>query len=359
MNKLAALLKEQIRTTGPLSLYDYMQTALSHPEFGYYQQAAPFGANGDFVTAPEISQMFGELVGLWCVDAWVKLGSPTHINLVELGPGNGTLMRDALRSAALVPEFLKAAKIHLVETSDRLTNIQQQHLSNYDVQWHKIFPDLPDACSLIIGNEFLDALPIHQFECRDCHWHEKQITLSNDLLLMTTSNDPTGNDKFDLPDPTNLENETIVEVNPAAKEITSQICDTLMGGGGAALFIDYGPLESGFGDSFQAVRNHNYANPLENPGETDLTAHVDFATLKKIAEDAGCLTLPITSQGRFLERLGVEARAFLLSKKATEEQKEKISQDLRRLISSEGMGTLFKAFSFYHTMTAPPAGFGE
>ncbi|MEP3247330.1 MAG: class I SAM-dependent methyltransferase [Sneathiella sp.] len=359
MTPLAEILKTKIREEGPVSVHDYMETALSHPDYGYYTQSEPFGSTGDFITAPEISQMFGELIGLWCVDCWSKMGSPDRIHLVELGPGNGTLMVDALRSAALVPEFAKALEVHLVETSERLIRKQENKLRGHPVTWHREIPDLPNAPALVIANEFFDALPVRQYVKTLSGLAERGVGLNGDQFAYTLLASPASQDDIDQCDFADLKGETIVESNPLARALTTHIARLLTEVGGAALFIDYGFLEAASGDSLQAVRNHRYADPLENPGEADITAHVDFARLAKIAAAEGCETLPGTSQGRFLERLGIEARAMLLSKNATEPQKEKIAEDLKRLVSSSGMGTLFKVFSFYHTMAMPPAGFEE
>ncbi len=359
MSKLGQLLKEQIKSSGPLSVHDFMETALGHPQFGYYQQSDPFGAKGDFVTAPEVSQMFGELIGLWCVDCWSKLGAPDTIHLVELGPGKGTLMSDALRSAALVPEFINAVNIHMVETSERLREIQKNSLPDFNVTWHSALPSLGSAPVLVIANEFFDALSIHQYECRDGQWLERQVALSEDTFVFTTNASPSDWQSTNLPDPKTQETGTFAEINPTADQIVSEIAKTLKQNGGSALIIDYGYLENELGDSLQAVQKHKYISPLSEPGTVDITAHVNFASLATAAEKQGCTNLAPATQARFLERLGIEARALLLSRNATEDQKEKVSGELRRLISPEEMGTLFKALSFYHNMSAPPAGFGE
>ncbi len=359
MTSLAEILKAKIREEGPISVHDYMEAALSHPDYGYYTRSEPFGPKGDFITAPEISQMFGELIGLWCVDCWSKMGSPDRIHLVELGPGNGTLMQDALRSAALVPEFAKALKVHLIETSERLVGKQKDKLQGHPVTWHTEMPDLSTAPALFIANEFFDALPVRQYVKTQNGLAERGVCLNNDEFSYTLLASPVSQDDIDPCDFEGLKDESIVESNPLARTLTTHIARLLREVGGAALFIDYGFLEATSGDSLQAVKDHKYADPLKSPGEADITAHVDFTRLAKIAAAEGCETLPGTSQGRFLERLGIEARAMLLSRNATEPQKEKIAGDLKRLVSNNGMGTLFKAFSFYHTMAMPPAGFEE
>ncbi|MEH6401874.1 MAG: SAM-dependent methyltransferase [Sneathiella sp.] len=359
MTELIDILKAKINEKGPISVFEYMDMALAHPKLGYYQKADPFGNSGDFITAPEISQMFGELIGLWCVDCWIKLGTPDHFHLMELGPGQGTLMSDALRSSAIAPEFLKAVKVHMVETSDRLENIQRQNLSSHKVQWHTEIPKIEDGPLIVIANEFFDALPIRQFEFKNENWFERQISLNDGEFSHTLSPSPTSPELVGSVDRNSIEENSIAEVNPLAREIVSSLSLMISKQGGAALCIDYGPMESAFGDSFQAVQDHKFVDVFHNPGLTDLTAHVDFEVLSNIASDKGCTSLPLSTQGRFLERLGIEARVWQLSKNATTEQKEKIASDMKRLVSTQEMGTLFKVLSFYHAMQEPPSGFGE
>ncbi len=358
MSTLADILKDQIRETGPLSVYDFMDQALSHPEYGYYKRGNPFGKDGDFVTAPEISQMFGELIGLWCVDCWTKLGAPSHVHLVELGPGNGTLMKDALRSARLVPDFLQAATVHLVETSPALKKKQQSLLSEHGITWHETIPDFDNGPILLIANEFFDALPIRQYVLTEGALKERGITCKDGSFVFTLVEKAENGLPQDLILPEMQEGD-VIETSPMAETLHHRIAKQLRSHGGAALYVDYGTAERAAGDSFQAVRNHQFTNPLDQPGQSDITAHVDFSTLVRIAEHEKCDVLPVTSQGRFLERLGIEARALALSRSADETQKEVIAADLKRLVSTSGMGTLFKALSFYHAMQAPPAGFAE
>jgi len=359
MTELSDILKEKIADTGPISIFEFMEMALAHPKFGYYQKTDPFGKSGDFITAPEISQMFGELIGLWCVDCWVKLGEPAHFHLIELGPGNGTLMSDALRSSALAPKFLKAVKIHMVETSDRLQRIQRQNLSSYEVQWHSEIPKIEDGPLIVIANEFFDALPIQQFVHHQGNWFERLITIKDNFFSYTKAEKPTETGLFNFSENTVFEEKGIAEVNPLARKIVSCLATMILAQGGAALCIDYGPMTSTMGDSFQAVKNHKFVDALQAPGSADLTAHVDFEVLSNIAENEGCTPLSLSTQGRFLERLGIEARVWQLSKDASTEQKEKIANDLKRLVSTQEMGTLFKALSFYNGMQEPPSGFGE
>ncbi|MCR9213832.1 MAG: SAM-dependent methyltransferase [Proteobacteria bacterium] len=357
MSKLGGLLKDRIGRSGPISLHDFMKEALGHPEFGYYCSKEPFGETGDFITAPEISQIFGELIGLWCVDCWMKMGSPASFNLVEFGPGTGTLMTDALRSAALVPEFLSGADIHLVENSQRLREMQKRSLATRGVvaSWHDSFPDLPPKPTLFLANEFFDALPIHQYICEKGQWYERQVDWQEEAFQFCQAAQPTeldGNYQA-------KEDGTIAEICPAATDFMTAICQTLETHGGAALIIDYGAMGAVIGDSFQALRGHKSIDPLQNPGDADLTAHVKFRQLTDIAERHDLTIQGPTSQGRFLERLGIEARSEMLARKANDEQRQTLKAGLKRLTSTEEMGTLFKVLAVSHNMAAPAEGFGR
>jgi NADH dehydrogenase [ubiquinone] 1 alpha subcomplex assembly factor 7 len=353
MNPLTQIIRDRIKEKGPVSVREFMTLALSHPEYGYYSRQKAFGKTGDFVTAPEISQMFGELIGLWCIDIWYKLGAPERFNLVELGPGNGTLMIDALRSSSLVPNFVKAAKIHFVENSSRLVRKQKAALSHTPTFWHTEFPDLEDFPTIVIANEFFDALPIRQFEMKSGKWHERLIDWNEDQFTFTTDAAPEAN----LQPHPDIEEGTIFETSPLSDNVLDKICKTLRKTGGAALVIDYGASTSNYGDSFQAVRHHKPQNPLTDPGLADLTSHVKFHHLMDIAKQNSMDVNGPTPQGRFLELLGIEARAALLSRSATEEQQKTIASELRRLTSAAEMGTLFKVIAFSHKLATPPEGF--
>ncbi|MEH6526246.1 MAG: SAM-dependent methyltransferase [Sneathiella sp.] len=353
MTPLTEILRDKIEKHGPISVHDYMEMALTHPEYGYYARQNPFGKSGDFVTAPEISQMFGELIGLWCIDTWSKLGAPAKLNLVELGPGNGTLMGDALRSSMLVPEFAKAAQIHLVETSEQLRERQKSAINHPSVFWHSDFPILNNDPTIVIANEFFDALPIHQYESSAGQWHERRINWKDHQFAFSLADDPT----VGFPPPAEADSTNILEICPLGIRFIEKISQSLQKTGGAALIIDYGSAEAIYGDSFQAVRDHTTQNPLEDPGMSDLTAHVKFPQLIAEAQKHLVDIQGPTSQGRFLERLGIEARAALLSRSATEEQEKSIGSDLRRLTSATEMGTLFKVLAISYNLTAPLEGF--
>lgn len=310
---LLQIICDEIDEKGPLPLDRFMELSLLHPQYGYYQKSDPFGAGGDFVTAPEISQMFGELIGLWCVDSWSKLGCPQKFILCETGPGRGTLMMDALRSSKLVPEFQDAADIYLIEQSEILSKKQEETLKDYPITWLKTVDELPKNSPLIIiGNEFLDALPIRQFISMQGGWQERRITRKDDTLEFCTADTVEPKVLNLLPSPKEHESGTIIEWSAPVQEIVEKLSKRIENQGGYALFVDYGPEETNTGDSFQAVRNHNFTDPLQNPGANDLTAHVRFGQLGKYVEESGELSSALSSQGRFLERLGIEARAMIL-----------------------------------------------
>ncbi|SMH58427.1 class I SAM-dependent methyltransferase [Azospirillum agricola] len=351
---LARLLARRIVMDGPLSVGAFMAEALGHPRFGYYMRQDPFGAGGDFTTAPEISQMFGELVGLWCVDTWARLGGPTPFRLVELGPGRGTLMRDALRAAAMVPAFTAGATIHLVETSPTLRARQRETLGDsVAVQWHDRLEEVPEGPTLLIANEFFDALPIRQVQKTSHGWFERLIDLAPEgteeaprfrFVLEAFGSSGSRLVPESLRD--TAPEGSVVEVSPASLSVAGAIGARLAAHPGAALIVDYGYAHGpAVGDTLQALRRHAYAPALDDPGEADLTAHVDFAALAADARAAGADAFGTVDQGEWLERLGIRQRAAMLSAKATPAQAADIRSALGRLIGPEQMGTLFKALA--------------
>ncbi|MSP43046.1 MAG: class I SAM-dependent methyltransferase [Alphaproteobacteria bacterium] len=358
MNELQCHLQEIIRAQGPLSVASYMALALGHPQYGYYQSQNPFGAQGDFITAPEISQMFGELIGLWCVQRWRDMGAPREFILCELGPGRGTLMADALRAARISEDFLIAAQLHLVETSRTLRKLQQSAIKR-PVIWQDRAADLPALPALVIANEFFDALPIHQYQRMADGWHERMVTTdpSTDQLRFMLSPLPVASaDAF----PAALRRAplgAIAELCPAGQAIMTDLALHLAEQGGAALIIDYGSESSAAGDSFQAVRRHGYCDPLQNPGQADLTAHVDFEALARAAQAAGSRTDGPVEQGKFLLRLGLAARAGRLAMNATDEEQTAITSAFHRLTGSDQMGSLFRALALRHPLLPPSPGF--
>lgn len=358
MNELLHHIQAIIRDQGPITLATYMGLALGHPKHGYYQSQSPFGAVGDFITAPEISQMFGELIGLWCVQRWRDMGSPREFMLCELGPGRGTLMADALRAARIAPDFLDAASLHLVETSHALRAAQKTAIGRTAI-WHDSVEDLPPLPALIIANEFFDALPIRQFQRAPDGWHERMVTVhpDTDQLCFALSPIPVRDDTIFPVAMRTAPVGSIAELCPAALAIVENLATHLCEHGGAALILDYGSEKSAAGDSFQAVRGHGYCDPLHTPGQADLTAHVDFQNLAAAAQSAGCHCDGPISQGQFLLQLGLAARAQILAKNATPHEQAAIHTAFQRLTEPGQMGQLFKALALCHPSLSPSPGF--
>ncbi len=353
-------LRRRIALDGPLSVAAYMEEALGHPRFGYYMTRDPLGAEGDFVTAPEISQMFGELIGLWCAVVWQSMGRPAAVNLVELGPGRGTLMADALRAAGMVSGFREALAVHLVETSPALRRCQGRALEDTDARWHDSFARVPEGPLLLIANEFFDALPIRQFERRDGAWRERLIDAGGEAGGLCWVLSPPVPPIFGAPgfdDPGDIPEGAVVEVRPVALALAHALGERLAGAGGAALIVDYGYQRSAPGDTLQAVRGHAFHDPLEDPGEADLTAHVDFAALARAAAEGGARTYGPVPQGGFLESLGIAARTEALVAAATPGQTADIAAAQRRLVGAADMGELFKVLALTHPELPPPPGF--
>ena len=358
---LEEILIERIGNDGPLSIADYMEQALSHPEHGYYMRRDPFGVNGDFITAPEISQMFGELLGLWAGVSWLMAGSPSSVNLIELGPGRGTLMADMLHAAPLVEGFAEAIEVHMVETSPILKAIQEQTLKDVAFSepplWHKALADVTEGSSIIIANEFFDALPIEQYFKAGDYWCPRVVDVKPDgdglcFVLLPPFDAP------ELPPGLiNVESDVMVEVCPAALDITEDISRRITQYGGAALFIDYGHSQSAAGETLQALKNHKYHDPLVDPGEADLTAHVDFAALAQRVFASGARAIGPITQGDFLGALGISERAEALLENANSEQAENISSALQRLTDVEEMGKLFKVMAVVQQGAPVPPGF--
>ncbi|MFI5011973.1 MAG: class I SAM-dependent methyltransferase [Hyphomicrobiales bacterium] len=361
MTPLGSEIVAMIAADGPISVERYMRLALSHPRFAYYRSGDPFGASGDFVTAPEISQMFGELIGLWAADCWDRMGRPERFGLVELGPGRGTLMADALRAARIVAGFHTALEVHLVETSEVLRARQRQALAERDdsiavpVFWHERFDTVARGPLIVIANEFFDALPICQYVRTRGGWRERLVGLDDHGALsfgLSARTEPS----LGLAAPLGA----VLEIRPDALTLARDITLRLVEHGGAALVIDYGHVRQGLGDTLQAVRKHGFADPLSEPGETDLTAHVDFATLALAAREAGAVVHGPMPQGAFLRALGIEARAQRLNDGAKPPQAAAIDAALARL-TGDGvgeMGALFKAMAIADPSLSSPAGFG-
>ena len=364
MNQLKQHLISLIDLQGPIPLSLYMAEALGNPEHGYYMKQDPFGTTGDFTTAPEISQMFGEVIGLWFANNWLNMGSPSKIYLVEVGPGRGTLMVDMLRAMKIVPGLLDSLSLHLVEMSPALRKIQSEKISPYlTPSWHDRLGDMlqmaTDAPLFLVGNEFFDALPIRQFQKGKKGWHERLVGLdtSRENLRFVLSPEPVMTPDL-IPEALIRADEgAIAEVCSAAENIARDIAGHLKDYGGAALFIDYGHDRDGTGDTFQALEKHEYVDVFEKPGDADLTAHVNFQRLKQCAEAAGGRVLGPTSQGNFLTAIGIEQRARSLLIKASEQQKTDIMSAVKRLVSPDEMGALFKVMAITDPGLPEPAGF--
>lgn len=354
-------LQTRIAEDGPIPLADYMATALMHPQHGYYATRDPFGVAGDFTTAPEISQMFGEMIGLWCAVVWQLIGAPERVHLVELGPGRGTLMADALRAAASAQPFRAALQVHLIEASPTLREVQADTLSGIDVTWHQDLDSLPGGPTIFVANEFFDALPIHQLIAVDGRWHERMITLDPDKALTWTHAKAPSPLSAGLPEhlAQGPRNHRIFELCPAGRDIMRLLSARIMAQGGAALVIDYGHGSSAAGETLQAVRAHAPADPFTTPGDCDLTAHVDFQALAEAAAISGARSFGPIHQGNFLRALGIEARARRLAVANSAKLAPEIASALRRLIAPEEMGTLFKVMAVTEPGGAIPPGFED
>ncbi|WNK00778.1 SAM-dependent methyltransferase [Thalassospiraceae bacterium LMO-JJ14] len=357
MPPLAAKLKARIAADGPMPVDEWMQACLCDPDHGYYMTRDPLGRAGDFTTAPEISQMFGELLGLWAAVVWQQMGSPSGVRLIELGPGRGTLMTDALRATAQVPGFPDALRVHMIEASPVLRKAQQAALAAVGISatWHETVGDVPDGPAIILANEFLDALPVRQLIRLGGAWRERLVDVDGEGFVFVGGAE-TGADLV----PAHLRDAgegSIFEYSPAVRDVTGTLAARLAAMGGAALLIDYGHDAPGLGETLQALKDHNFADPLSAPGEQDLTAHVDFAMLGDAAATAGARVWGPLGQGELLERLGIAARAATLLAGADQAQAQNIGTARRRLVDADAMGRLFRAVALTHPEAPAPPGF--
>jgi NADH dehydrogenase [ubiquinone] 1 alpha subcomplex assembly factor 7 len=359
---LAARLKERIARDGPISVHDYMHACLADGCAGYYATRQPIGREGDFVTAPEISQMFGELIGVWAVAVWQSMGEPARVILAELGPGRGTLMADALRVFRCVPKLLDRLSIALVETSPVLREAQQETLrgSPAPLQWCESIEDVPQGPLILIANEFIDALPVRQIVRERGAWHERSVTLDRKGGFAFCAGAPVAPEAIppSLSDADANEG-AIFETRPAAASLLTALAARATAAPVAALIADYGHAETGFGDTLQAVHRHRFADPLALPGEADLTAHVDFAALKETARALGLAAYGPMPQGEFLLKLGLESRCESLLRHASPQQKAAVLSGAARLADPRQMGLLFKVLLLQGSGLAPPPPFGE
>lgn len=357
---LADIVRLSIAKNGPMDVGDFMALALGHPEYGYYMNRDPFGSEGDFTTAPEVSQMFGELIGAWAADLWQKLGEPKQCVLAEAGPGRGTLMADALRATARLAAFQAAKSIHLLETSPVLREKQAANLPG-ETEWHTdagSFFKAGDGPLILIANEFLDALPVRQLQMDRGGWRQRMIGLDADgkFIFVHGPADPALVVQIPVHLAGTARQGDVFEVAPERSRFMTQLCDTLTARGGGALIIDYGHASPGLGESMQAMKNHGFVGLFDNPGNTDITAHVDFSALADIARNAGYRMYGPVGQGAFLESLGIRQRAETLIARADEKQIMDINAALQRLTASGHMGTLFKVMAVT-SGNFEPAGF--
>lgn len=338
-------IRKLIKSAGPMPVWRYMELCLTHPEHGYYVSRDPLGREGDFTTAPEVSQMFGELLGLWAASVWKAMGSPPELRLIELGPGRGTMMADALRALRVLPPLYQTLNVHLVEINPVLREKQRATLQGArNLAWHENIDDVPQGPCVIFANEYFDALPIHQVVRRETGWHERVIELDQSgALTFGAASEPLPHFGVLLPALVRAAPiGAVFEWRPDAEMM--KIARRVRDQGGAALIIDYGHLRSDAGDTFQAIARHSFTDPLNDPGQADLTAHVDFQALARAADDLGARVHGPVTQGDFLTRLGIETRAAALMAKAAPDVSDDISSALRRLIGGGrgGMGSLFK-----------------
>lgn len=360
MTSLLNVLLKELQETGPISLDTFMRRALTDPTYGYYIQRQPLGQaspnGGDFTTAPEISQMFGELLGAWCADLWHRLGAPNSFQLVELGPGRGTLMADILRAAQVLPAFNLAVQVHFVEISPTLRALQAQKVPT--ASWHDTIDDIPasaDQPMIIVANEFFDALPVKQYRKTNMGWDEIMVGRVDDKLayLERAASATPFPVQQALPE---VDTGDIIEACPDAAPIINTLAEKLAQAGGAALIIDYGYAAPAIGDSFQALHQHHYADPLADPGQADLTAHVNFDYLRALANTQGLATTPIAQQGDFLAALGLDMRAQALAQ-ASPARQAQILAERDRLAAADQMGHLFKVLGLRSPNCPDLAGF--
>ena len=370
---LAIQLKERISRDGPLSIAQYMQACLFDNQHGYYRTQAAIGAGADFITAPEITQVFGELLGLWSAVVWQQMGAPERVHLIELGPGRGTLVADALRAARILPQYMAAIDVHLVECSAVLRKVQRETLlagvpdNSPAITWHERLDEIPPGPSIIIANEFFDALPVEQIVKRENMWHRRMVTLDQnnrlcfaDMMLgeaETHALYPVGRTAEPTPPDQRLPEGAVKEIadnGDLLHSLVTRAGDAPL----AALILDYGYSEAGYGDSLQAVRDHHHEHPLTSPGEADLTCHVDFQAL---ANQATVLSRqmnigldidgPVT-QAECLGALGIAQRASMLMA-ANPDRAGEIESAIMRLMAPQGMGTRFKVLGL-RTLGLPP-----
>ena len=354
-------IRRLISLAGPMPVSEFMSLCLSHPQHGYYITHDPLGASGDFVTAPEISQMFGELIGLWTAAVWHQMDTPDNVHLIELGPGRGTMMHDMLRAANVMSDFRKTLRVHLVETSPVLRQRQQQTFAKIEVSvtWHEALAEVPDGPAIIVANEFFDALPVNQAVKQAKGWHERLVGIGpQGNFAYVLGKDPLRFFEQTLPPQVRMaEIGSIYEWRADSQAL--EVGRRVVRGGGGALIIDYGHVESMVGDTFQALQGQRKADPLATPGLSDVTAHVDFQALGAAAESIGARVHGPIEQAMLLRRLGIEQRAFNLKRVAPPDKAQAVDVALARLTAGgvTGMGTMFKAIGLSAPQIATLPGF--
>jgi len=332
---LATEIKRRIAEQGPISVADYMALCLGHPQHGYYMTRDPFGVRGDFITAPEVSQIFGELIGAWIAAVWQALGSPTPFVLAEVGPGRGTLMADILRTLrGVAPRCLGAARVRLVEVSERLAAVQAATLERFDLPIRRVrrIAELDPGPLIVVANELFDALAIRQFVFDGALWRERCVSVSDSgrfEFVLCRSADAVPDVSHALPHSPLAG--AVLELSPERERLAETLAVRLASAGGAGLFIDYGHAKTDFGDTLQAVHGHAFANPLDRPGECDLTSHVDFQMVGSRFRSAGLSVSPVVEQGQFLLSLGLVERAGALGASLDEAGRNEIRSTVERL----------------------------
>jgi SAM-dependent MidA family methyltransferase len=344
-------IRRRIAIAGPMPVGQFMQLCLTHPDYGYYMTRDPLGTLGDFTTSPEISQVFGELIGVWAASVWRQMGEPENVRLVELGPGRGSMMLDVLRAGHIIPAFRRAVVIHMIEVSPALETRQRQALTGLEmhVEWHRSLEEVPEGPTIILANEFFDSLPVQQaIMCAD-GWHERVVKIGNDRrFAFGHARDPIP--LFEQMLPPAVRDAQIGDIFEwRADQIGLELGRRVARAPGAALVIDYGHIASALGDTLQAVHAHEFADPLAALGEADLTAHLDFQALAQAADSMGARVYGPIEQAEFLRRLGIDSRSEAL-KIAAPHKAEEIDAACERLTNEEatGMGRLFKAIAFGH-----------
>jgi NADH dehydrogenase [ubiquinone] 1 alpha subcomplex assembly factor 7 len=357
---LAARLQRHIRAHGPMTVAEFMAMALHDPTAGYYARRHPIGARGDFITAPEISQIFGELIGLWCADLWLRMGQPDPVIAAELGPGRGVLMADFLRAISGVPGFPQALRLHLVEASPVLRAEQQRRLGAANPVWVADIAALPEGPLLLVANEFLDALPIRQLIRGKAHWAERLVATDiGGRLCFAQGPESPALTLLVPPEHCDAAPGALIELCPATAALAAALAERLRRQPGAALFIDYGYTDGGSGSTLAAVGAHQAAGILDAPGTADLSAHVDFSAFAAAARAGGAAVYGPVPQGDFLKALGADLRLAALLRRAAAVQRAALEAGLRRLIDPAEMGTLFKVLAVTSPGFPAPAGFGD